>query len=460
MSRSAGLLSFLLVAGLCAGVSAEMIAYYPLNEGQGTATADATGSGNNGTLSSGVEWVTGVKGGAVRFDTAGERIVIGPIDPTARNNAMTLAAWINWEGRNHSIAQQGIIGKRLGWSTTGDTIKWFWQTNPAGDLLFRADFSGGGTSFGWGNALLVPYANEWAHVAVTWNNGAGVQYINGQQVSTGNTTFRDSANATPVTIGCVDSTNTETFVGRIDEVRIYDTALTAAELDKAMTGDTTSAGAPQPATGATDVPRDPLLSWAAGEGAASHDVYLGTDSAAVDQASRTDSRGVLVSQGQTGLTYQVSTPLEYGKTYYWRVDEVNAPPSSAVHKGGVWSFTVEPYTYPITGVTATASSQDKSTTGPANTVNGAGLTNDLHSTVSDTMWASSMTGAADLDSLPVRQGLQAARAVGLEPQHGIRADPWLRLQGCHHRDLHRRDELDGPEGRAIRPGDGPGRIRP
>jgi hypothetical protein len=226
MSRKPiSLMVWFLVVGMTAGSAlAELIAHYPFEEGQGTTTADATGNGNDGTLNSGVEWVTGYKGGGVRFDTAGERIVIGPLDPTARNNAMTLAAWINWQGQGHSISQQGIIGKRLGWSTTGDTIKWFWQTNPAGDFLFRADYDGGGTSFGWDNALLVPYANEWAHVAVTWDNGAGVQYINGEQVSTGNATLRESANATPVTIGCVDSTNTETFVGAIDEVRIYDCA--------------------------------------------------------------------------------------------------------------------------------------------------------------------------------------------------------------------------------------------
>jgi regulation of enolase protein 1 (concanavalin A-like superfamily) len=392
MVRKAGSLSLLLMAALCGAAGADLIAYYPLNEGQGTKTADATGNGNDGTLSSGVEWVAGVKGGAVRFDTAGERIVIGPIDPTAKNNAMTLAAWINWQGRNHSIAQQGIIGKRLGWSTTGDTIKWFWQTNPAGDLLFRADFSGGGTSFGWGNALLVPYANEWAHVAVTWNKGAGVQYINGKQVSTGDTTFRDSASATPVTIGCVDSTNTETFVGIIDEVRIYDTALTAAELDKAMTGDTTSASAPLPATGATDVPRDPLLSWAAGESAAGHDVYLGTDAAAVEQASRADNRGVLVSTGQSATSYKPDALLTFGQTYYWRVDEVNAPPGSAVHKGGVWSFTVEPYAYPVTNITATASSTQSGMGGPAKTIDGSGLDPaNLHGTDTSTIWTSAGT---------------------------------------------------------------------
>ncbi|HON93351.1 MAG TPA: discoidin domain-containing protein [Sedimentisphaerales bacterium] len=392
MLREIRVWSVFVMVALAPGAFAKMIAYYPFEEGQGTVTADVTGNGNNGTLNSGVTWVPGVKGTAVHFDTAGERIVIGPIDPSGETNAMTLAAWINWQGRNHSIAQQGIIGKRLGWTTTGAMIKWFWQTNPAGDLLFRADYSGGGTSFGWGNALLVPHANEWTHVAVTWANGAAVQYINAERVSTGNVTFRESANATPVTIGCVDSTNNETFVGAIDEVRIYDTALAAAEIAQAMTGDTAPATAPQPPSGATDVPREVVLSWKPGEFAASHDVYFGTDFAAVDQASRTDDRGVLVSIGQTETSYDPQDVLDFGRVYYWRVDEVNAPPDSGIAKGPVWSFTVEPYTYPLTNVTATASSSAPGAN-PQNTVNGSGLdASDQHSTDMAHMWVSSGVG--------------------------------------------------------------------
>jgi len=389
MLRKAGLLSVLLIVALGTGASAKMIAYFPFEEGQGTTTADVTGNGHNGALNSGVAWVAGFKGTGVQFDTAGERIVIGPIDPSGETNAMTLAAWINWQGRNHSIAQQGIIGKRLGWDTTGSTIKWFWQTNPAGDLLFRADYSGGGTSFGWGNTLLVPYANEWTHVAVTWANGAAVQYINAAQVSTGNVTLRASANATPVTIGCVDSTNTETFVGIIDEVRIYDTALAAAEIAQAMTGDTAPASAPQPASGATDVAREVVLSWAPGEFAASHDVYFGTDSSAVEQASRMDDRGVLVSIGQTPASYDPEGVLDFGKVYYWRIDEVNAPPNGGISKGSVWSFTTEPYTYILTNVKATASSSAPGAN-PQSTVDGSGLNaSDQHSTDMAHMWVSS-----------------------------------------------------------------------
>ena len=94
------LASMLLIVGLAASPAiAELIAYFPFEEGQGTTTVDATGNGNDGTLAAGVEWVQGYQGGGVQFDTANERIVIGPIDPSAGSNAMTLAAWINWQGQ-------------------------------------------------------------------------------------------------------------------------------------------------------------------------------------------------------------------------------------------------------------------------------------------------------------------------------------------------------------------------
>jgi len=49
--------------------------------------------------------------------------------------------------------------------------------------------------------------------------------------------------------------------------------------------------------------------------------------------------GVLVSQGQAATTYAPAAALEFGTTYYWRIDEVNAPPDSTIFKGEVWSFT-------------------------------------------------------------------------------------------------------------------------
>jgi regulation of enolase protein 1 (concanavalin A-like superfamily) len=170
----------------------------------------------------------------------------------------------------------------------------------------------------------------------------------------------------------------------IDAVRLYE-----GDYVKPAFVKRSSADEPSPQDKATDVPRDVTLGWKTGPYAATHNVYLGTVFADVNTADATKPQ--LVSTGQTGTTFKPAALLEYGKTYYWRVDEVNAAPSNTVFKGDVWSFTVEPYAYPITGITATASSYEKSTTTPANTINGSGLTGDLHGTDITTMWDSAMT---------------------------------------------------------------------
>jgi hypothetical protein len=338
--------AILFVLGICTNaVLAELIGYWPFEEDQGTETADITGNGNDGTFNGDVEWVPGYLGTAVRFDTAGERIVVGPLDPSTGTNAMTLAAWINWEGQGHSIEHQGIIGKRLGWTTDGATIKWFWETTPAGDLVFRADYSGGGTGLWWGNGILAPYANEWTHVAVTWDNGTAVEYINAEEVETGNITFRESANDTPVTIGCVDSTNNETFVGTIDEVRIYNHALTPDEIQTIMLGIFPTAFGPDPADGAIHEDTWVTISWEPGTSAASHDVYLGDNFDEVDTGAESTFQGNQAADffviGFPGFAFPDG--LVPGTTYYWRIDEVEAD-GTTKHKGNIWSFTVPPKT--------------------------------------------------------------------------------------------------------------------
>ena len=149
---------------------------------------------------------------------------------------------------------------------------------------------------------------------------------------------------------------------------------------------------PSPSGGATDVSREVVLTWQPGPYADTHDVYFGTVLLDVTNAGRENPLGVLVSQGQNESTYDPPTRLEFGKTYYWRVDEVNAPPDSTIHRGGVWSFTVEPLVYPMANIIATASSSNAGVV-PENTVNGSGLNaEDLHSMTDTTMWLSSKTG--------------------------------------------------------------------
>jgi len=109
----------------------------------------------------------------------------------------------------------------------------------------------------------------------------------------------------------------------------------------------TKAFDPSIADEATDVPRDAIIGWTPGQSAETHDVYLGTVFDDVNDASRSDPRDVLVIQGQAESTYDPPGLLEFGQTYYWRIDEVNGPPDYAIFKGDVWSFTVEPLGYPI-----------------------------------------------------------------------------------------------------------------
>ena len=145
---------------------------------------------------------------------------------------------------------------------------------------------------------------------------------------------------------------------------------------------------PNPADGAVDVPSDAVLSWEAGEFAAAHDVYFGTAFDDVNNATRANPLDVLASQGQADAQYDPEGLLDYGQTYYWRVDEVNGAPDATIFKGQVWSFKTEPFAYPITAVTATASAAQAGM-GPENTINGSGLDDsDAHSSQSTDMWMS------------------------------------------------------------------------
>ncbi|HSV99101.1 MAG TPA: LamG-like jellyroll fold domain-containing protein [Sedimentisphaerales bacterium] len=176
-----------------------------------------------------------------------------------------------------------------------------------------------------------------------------------------------------------------------NEFRLWKGVLTETEREKLHdqgpdTIDASIASKPFPANRAVDVSRDIDLSWVAGENATAHNVYLGTSFAEVGAAATNSPLAVAVGQDANSLD---PGRLVFGQTYYWRVDEVVG---GSVAKGNVWSFSVEPYSYPITGVTATASSAAVNM-GPQKTVDGSGLTpNDEHSTVAFDGW---MTAKGD-----------------------------------------------------------------
>jgi len=100
------------------------------------------------------------------------------------------------------------------------------------------------------------------------------------------------------------------------------------------------AGNPKPANGATDVKDTTTLSWVKGDTADKHDVYFGTDQAAVEGATTATAGIYRGRQALDATTYTpAEAPLEWGKIYYWRIDEVEAD-GVTIHKGNLWSFTV------------------------------------------------------------------------------------------------------------------------
>ena len=95
---------------------------------------------------------------------------------------------------------------------------------------------------------------------------------------------------------------------------------------------------PKPYEGEADVLRDAVLSWTPGEYADKHNVYFGMNFDDVNAADTTSP--LLVGPAQDANSF-ITDRLEFENTYYWRIDEINAPPDTTVFKGPVWNFTTE-----------------------------------------------------------------------------------------------------------------------
>jgi hypothetical protein len=97
------------------------------------------------------------------------------------------------------------------------------------------------------------------------------------------------------------------------------------------------ANSPSPRSGATGVKHTPILKWGAGDYAASHEVYFGTDEEAVMNATTTSPE----YKGTKALGEESYDPgkLAWYTSYYWRVDEVNDLHPDSPWIGSVWSFT-------------------------------------------------------------------------------------------------------------------------
>jgi hypothetical protein len=377
------IVAFLVVDLTLANIAcADLVGWWKMDDGSGTIAHDSTLNANHGPLLGNPQWVAGYTGGALKLDGTDDYVSlpIGSMMTSLTNS--TLALWVNFSGQGGAwqrildfgsstanylyVCPQDGSGA-LHVAVTANTGVWTDITSPTGGL-----------------------PTGWHHLAVTIDGKAKNLkiFVDGQMVANAATLYglSDLGNTTQNWLGRSEYADPY-FNGTLDDFRIYNEALSADQIGKIVHAVMPIASKPYPADGAIDVPRDVVLRWKSGAFAKTHDIYLGAGAADVQNANRTKSLNVLVGQGQDANNYDPPAGLEFGKTYYWRVDEVNAV-ATTIFKGDLWHFTVEPYAYPVQNITATASSANKGMD-PQRTVDGSGINaSDEHSTVATEMWLS------------------------------------------------------------------------
>ena len=180
------------------------------------------------------------------------------------------------------------------------------------------------------------------NVVLSWEASIFAADVNGHDVYLGTSysAVADADRDANEYVGVFD-TNTHTLVSDLDANTTYYWAVDEVNGVDVYYGDIWmfktftvpgQATSPSPADGATSQSRGVDLGWAADDSATSHDVYLGTVSADVNDANTNDSE---FKVNQAGVTYDPGT-LTGTTTYYWRIDEKNGVGTA---KGDVWSFT-------------------------------------------------------------------------------------------------------------------------
>ncbi|MFH1719960.1 MAG: LamG domain-containing protein, partial [Planctomycetota bacterium] len=315
-----------------------LVGWWRLDDGSGTTVTDFSGNGNDGAFRSDPQWVAGKIGGALQFDGVDDFVEVPHAEILTVDKEVTVMAWINTERYIGPTGAdwQGIMAKG---ANPGRSYSLYTQVSGA------LHFSTGG--IGTLSTVLVPL-NEWVHAAAQVIDGGHQYYINGEDAGRGGSgiTLPGAADTATVRIGTARDANRE-FLGMLDDVRIYNRALSQEEVQNAMVGEgLPQAFAPDPKDGGIHPDTWITLSWRPGDFAVSHDVYLGDNFDDVSNAThesetfRGNQASAFFVAGFPGFAYPDG--LVPGTTYYWRVDEVNDAEPDSPWKGDVWSFSVPP----------------------------------------------------------------------------------------------------------------------
>jgi len=339
---------FVLVLGLVGHASAGLLAQWAFDDGAGTTAQDSSGNGHAGTLLGDPQWVTGVIGsGALSLDGSDGLVEVDHDESLSLTDALTITTWV----KLNDLSTYYFLVCKAPSGTARD--------NYPGNYEFRTESGTGDLQFGhqetegeqytFYNSTTSITAGQWYHVAVAVTNGGLVEfYVDGAAAGSAPQSSNFGVlNEEPVRIGGRKD-GYSFFNGFLDDVCIYDKALSASQVQKQFEGippTFTVAQNPDPADGALHEDTWVTLSWSPGDSAASHDVYLGDSlddvSDGIGDTFRGNQGSTFYVAGFPGFAYPDG--LVPGATYYWRVDEVESD-GTTIHKGDIWSFSIPPKT--------------------------------------------------------------------------------------------------------------------
>jgi hypothetical protein len=178
---------------------------------------DVSGNGNNGTITN-ATWAAGKYGGGLQFNGTNALVTVPDAASLHLSGAMTLEAWVNPSTVN--ARWRDVIYK-------GNDNFYLEATSTSSSVPDAGMIAGGSHADAFGTAALA--VNTWSFLTETYDGSTLRLYVNAAQVASTAHTGSIATSTNPLQFGG-DSIYGQYFAGLIDEVRIYNTALTAAQI--------------------------------------------------------------------------------------------------------------------------------------------------------------------------------------------------------------------------------------
>lgn len=218
-----------------------LVAAYSFDEGSGTTVSNAASSNHTGTIS-GASWNTsGRFGGSLTFDGINDWVTVPDANPLDLTTGMTIEAWINPTAAGSGAAWRNVLIKER---PNGEAYNLYAGDDANLPVAYVVRSAATNQPLGARGTSSVPL-NSWTHLAATHDGSNLRLFVNGTQVAT-----QAVSGALVVSTGALriggNSIWGEFFQGRIDEVRIYNRALTADQIRADMVTPIATSAAPAP----------------------------------------------------------------------------------------------------------------------------------------------------------------------------------------------------------------------